>query len=262
MKKTTRFLSIVLVFVMAALACCSCGKVTPEEKMMTAIENAQAAKKGDVTVKIGSNMVVGEVSMDIPMEIIMQYDFTDDTNPLLAMDMSFTMEGKGVSIKTYYKDGYRYLSTFAGNTKSPMQADEMRNESTAGKILDLAKVAVDTAEITENDDGSLSITMNVDGEQHSEAILATFDATIEDLLEGTDIKAYDSVINMEIDKDGKITKTKISFDISMVTEEGNVYLDYIIEIDYKTITDDFTVVFPDDLDTYVIPQTTPLDSVA
>ncbi len=54
---------------MAALACCSCGKVTLEEKMMTAIENAQAAKKGDVTVKIGSNMVVGDVYLDYTIEL-------------------------------------------------------------------------------------------------------------------------------------------------------------------------------------------------
>lgn len=262
MKKTTRFLSIVLAVIMAALVCCSCGKVktTPEKKIQTAIENAQAAKKGEVNVKTVTNTVIGEESENIPMEFTMQYDLTDDKNPLYAIDMTFTNNGNDRNIKGYFKDGYSYTSNNGENTKSLMREDEMISEATAVKILDLAKVAIDIAEITENDDGSFSVKMNVDGEQHKEDIIATLN-DIEEFLEGTDITTDDSVINMEIDKDGNITKAKMSLGVSMVTEEGNVYVTCTIEIDYAIIADDFAVEFPDDLDTYIIPQTTPVDTV-
>lgn len=252
MKTTTKIISIVLSFVMVMLLCCSCGKATPEERFQTAIDNAQALKKSDVDVTINATITSAGVTMDMPMTMSMKSDVTDENNPVIAMDMTISMTGMQIAMNYYYKDGYAYTSVMGEKVKTAMSYDEMMEENSTGveNIFALEEDMLKSAEITENDDGTLSVKMNLDGTDYKDTILSMVDESIADVFGGGEITLDDSVIEMTIGKDDNVEKISMTVVMKMTVEGVETSVSYAMEFVYNEIGDDFEVELPADLDTY------------
>lgn len=252
MKKSTKILSIVLSFVMVMLLCCSCGKATPEERLQAAFDTANSAKKFDIDYTFGISVTVEGETMEIPMTIGMQVDNTDEANPVMAMDMTMTMLGMQIPMNYYYKDGYAYTSVMGQKVKTAMSYEDMMAENGTGveDMLALTKEALDKAEITENEDGSLSVKMALNGADYKDALLAIVGEDMFDTFGAEAFAFTDCSVEIAVGTDDNIEKMSMTIGMTMTIEGVEATASCEAEVVYNAIGGDFTVELPTDLDTY------------
>lgn len=265
MKKTLKFVSMLLIIAMALSFFTSCG-MKPEERFAKAMEKSASATKIHSVANVDMDMSISLAGQtqdtSVSSKIDFRGDFTDEGDPLISILTKATVGGTTTQTDTYYKDGYMYTRTGDNMIKVKMSFDEMMNgEAGTTDFTDLfayAKETPDSVTITENENGTLTVELPLTNEEHGELINELMGNELKDSFgESTKVSFEDTVAVMTIDKNNEITsmkmdlKMKLSYRISNRTARINIT--YKFDIEYRHISDDFSVYTPSPADNYKEP---------
>lgn len=256
MRKITKILSLVLVFAMLTLALASCS-ATAEERVMAAMAKMAVAKKTDCTAIMETETTIAGMSYSIPVTMAMKLDASNAESPMAQIETSVVnpLTGQATVTTMFYKDGYLYTNAGDYKTKVKVSFEDMVSSNTGldmQAIFEEKKDAIDDSfEITENEDGSLTVKMTVTKSEFATDLEDFANEIAGSLGEGQAVEISDTVFEFTIDKGNNITELKTAITVSILAG-GQVISSNTTKFTnkYNAIGADFGITFPTDLDTY------------
>jgi hypothetical protein len=218
-------------------------------------EAASAAMNEAVSIEMDMNttmnMKSGEEGSDFgfKMEGNIKTIKKSDTEFEMEMRQTTDMLGASSETVTYFKDGYMYIEMDGERIKMelPME-DALAQANNSAMVFDQSAIQKSSSKDT---DGGKEIVFTVSGDALKDYIEQGTAGALAGLNEGVDINYGDSIITAVIDKDINMVSLSLSmsFDIAAVEEGESVTTEITIDM-FNISTDNITIDFPADLDSY------------
>lgn len=206
MKKIISAISLLLVFSMVAVMCCSCANIfisqealaSISERILEGVNKISVATALDAQMKIKASMSVNAmsfISIELPAKATARFNITDKNNPSAYFDMGLDIDESQIStvirgadffgasnlnMSFYYSDGYTYTSGNFGeekyNTKMKTDVDEFSslpalNFADMRNLVFFDESMIKSASLKNGRDGSLTAKVTVDGKKASVAVI-------------------------------------------------------------------------------------------
>ena len=238
MKKFTA-IALVLVMLVSLFALTSC-----EEKKLTAyslVSDAVAKMEtldsfeADMEIKMGVETM--GVSMDVPMQYNVKAAGLKGDNPVTFSTVSMTMMGMTMKTEAYTEGEWCYITAFGQNMK--MKAGENTEEydgyaDIESVIKELPEDILSDVEITENSDGTKTVSGAVSDEKFAEIYKSFVDEMSASAAEGeevSEVSVTNAKVTVTVDKNGYISVYGISFDMNLKAESEGMSLEMKASVD-------------------------------
>jgi lipoprotein len=238
MKKFTA-IALVLVMLVSLFALTSC-----EEKKLTAyslVSDAVAKMEtldsfeADMEIKMGVETM--GVSMDVPMQYNVKAAGLKGDNPVTFSTVSMTMMGMTMKTEAYTEGEWCYITAFGQNMK--MKAGENTEEydgyaDIESVIKELPEDILSDVEITENSDGTKTVSVAVSDEKFAEIYKSFVDEMSASAAEGeevSEVSVTNAKVTVTVDKNGYISVYGISFDMNLKAESEGMSLEMKASVD-------------------------------
>ena len=221
MKKFTSLILIVLSLLMM-LSLASCNKETTSEIINNAVKKTNALKEYEAKMDIVIDMSMAGMTMNIPMNVVTKVKNADTDTPTVLATTKTSVFGQEITTETYMDDEYVYVSMDGEGYKMSIE-DSDGEYDYASDIDDMLKNLpndlIENIELTKNNDGSLTLNVNIP----KEAFVEIFDDFVEDMNEASGGASIDGVeiSNCKVAitvKDDYIKNYDISFNMEMTVE--------------------------------------------
>lgn len=242
MKKITA-LALVLVMLVSLFALTSC-----EEKKATAytlVTDAVAKMEtldsfeADMDIKMGIDMM--GVSMDVPMQYNVKAAGLKGDNPVSLSTVSMSMMGMTIKTEAYTEGEWCYITAFGEGMKMKVgegteEYDGFSNVQSVMKAL--PEDILSDVEITENSDGTKTVSVAVSDEKFAEIYKSFVDEMSSSATDGenvSDISVTNAKVSITVDKNGYVSVYSINFDMNMKLDEDGMSVEMKASVD-MTVT--------------------------
>ena len=257
MKK--KMLGMLLVITMLLTACTSNPTEETTEDVFAYYQIANELIEGLRTVEMRNELNIdiriGEDEFSMPMINLVSANTISETEIEYAAAMIMPLDGGNsdadLVTETYYKDGYMYMNMYGDKIKAAVPVEDIANEVLVSAALAFEREAIKSQSMVDSGDGK-EITMTLDSDMMAETL-----AGITESLRGQidmfglmEFTYSDINLSLVTDGDGRMKTFSFEFDMSFVMdgEDGRATFRTVNEI---LATENVTVDFPLDLDTYI-----------
>lgn len=224
---------------------------TPETKVIKAVEKMQNEKQVDMVVDINADIYSGDQTITLQQRMEIQSDATKTDNPLSAMRSTTFVNSNTYVVNSYYKDGYSYAESEYSKIKTAVDFDEFQKEymKLTEDLVINPKEDVPNATIKKRDNGDIHAKFDISGEKFTSVISNLLEEWIGEFSLNLDSNSVCS-LTVVVGKNNTIEQMQFDYNFSIDCNGSTVNIDYEAIYSYNKIDDDFTIVFPEDLDTY------------
>jgi len=244
-------IGLVLAALMLAASLTACNEKVSAygayEKMNTAMGKVESI---EMTVDGSIAMTAMGETMDIEMSGTMKEVILSETEAEMEMYMDMVMFGETIPTVSYYKDGYMYQEMYGMKYKTAMGIEEALSQM-GTENLTFSEEAIKESDVTDVDGGK-QISFTLDGAALNDILAGA--GTLSELAalfgEDGEMAFGDVTYVVNVDKDYVMKSCEMRFDMTMTVEGEAIEMAYTMTMKVVS-TNDVTVTFPDDLDTYV-----------
>lgn len=245
---------IISLILALSLMCCvlsACGGQTPQQLVSAAMEKTTALDAMDAVMEMSVSMEMNDLSMTVPMTYEIQATDMQSDNPKMLIGLTMKLDIAGfatdVDMDIYSADGWAYIASNGSGYK--VKATAMEGQLGADASTDmimqmLPEELLKDAESQKNDDGSQTVTVNIDGETFSklyEELINSLNSTTGTSV--TSLTISDAVVKITV-KDGYVSVYDMDFTMNMDVAGTAVKADASASVTYKNPGKDVTITPP------------------
>ncbi len=190
-----------------------------------------------VSADISIDMVMNMMGMEIPASITATIagDYSDTENPIVKTTMKYDALGVVSEEISYTADGWEYIVSDGDSYKLESDPD-----NDGANLVDPLPLSVfEGAEFTQNDDGSLTVTVVVPAEEFNNVSLGLAESISDGMGDITDMTATFTV------KDGYLTGYELAMTMSTVSEGVTMDTEMTITITFTILGEKITITPPE-----------------
>ena len=197
------------------------------------------------------------IALSTEVKAMLQADCNKADDPQFHLSIAFISGKTTEEARIYYNGGYAYINADGQRHKSPDTDEKIVN---AFSVFPLKKLIADeaealfaSAEVKQNDDGSLTATTILSTSEHLEKIQKFLYAFSDDYTIPTADEYKDTTLSVMMNSDGTLLSYEVNVELPY-TDDSETFntVNYAIHATENAITDDFSIEIPseDILQTY------------
>ncbi len=244
MKKRIFSLTLALLMIAGLLCVSSCTKPETAYTLINgAVKKTEALDDLDMTMKMDMAMEVMGIDVTVPMNYDIKATGLKSETPTYRMNMTMSVFGMDMTVDAYVDGNNCYVSTREAlsdevvNAKMSLEqfaADNETIESVQSLVQPLDEELLADKEIVVNEDGSKTVSLELDEETFNRIFDAFVDSAVaaaaEDA-EGMQISMSNIKLDMTVGEDGYFDSYRIAFDMTMTVEEAGLSMDMDCHVD-------------------------------
>lgn len=238
------------VMVLAMTGCSDSGKPDVKKIYQDAITKSEQIKSADMDSVVKIDMDMGGMTIGVTVDADIK--FTQNDNKIeMIMNASTELMGQSVVVDYYFTNGYYYMNMAGQKVKYPMDLDEITEQIEAQAAGLTPAEYLDNMELTEQENGDYKITYTIRDEMMALFMDSALASAGDAIPAGSDMTVNNVSGELVVDKDSNIKSQSISMDFKAIIEGTEANMTMKMDMVYKATGGDVTLVFPDDLDTYI-----------
>ncbi len=196
-----------------------------ETELSNAITKTEDLNDIDMSYVIKIKMEMPGVTIDMPINMVMQAKNMDSNDPIMYMSMEYSVMGEEYTMINYHENGWDYTvdNGESYKTESSVSADDEDEDSTDNPFMtDLSDkdiLDMDKLTYTNNADGSRTVTVSVDNEKFQEVFAEAMEWLDEFAMMGDDgeITISDATVDYTI-KNGYVVSYNLKYTMTMTID--------------------------------------------
>lgn len=236
-----KFTAVALVLVMLvslfALTSCEGKKLTAYALISDAVAKTNTLDSFEADMEIKMGVETMGVSMDVPMQYNVKAAGLKGDNPVTFSTVSMTMMGMTIKTEAYTEDEWCYITVFGQNMK--MKTGENTEEydgyaDIESVVKALPEDILSDVEITENGDGTKTVSVVVSDEKFAEIYKSFVDEMCSSAAEGeevSEVSVTNAKVTITVDENGYVSVYGISFDMNITAESEGMSLEMKASVD-------------------------------
>ena len=224
-----------------ALTSCEEKKLTAYSLVSDAVAKMETLDSFEADMDIKMGIETMGVSMDVPMQYNVKAAGLKGDNPVTFSTVSMTMMGVTMKTEAYTEGEWCYITAFGQGMK--MKAGENTEEydgyaDIESVIKEIPEDILSDVEITENSDGTKTVSVAVSDEKFTELYQSLVDEMSASAMEGEavlDVSVTNANVTVTVNKDGYVSVYGVSFDMNLKVESEGASVETVSSVD-MTIT--------------------------
>lgn len=244
MKKWMSLLLVLGLLCSLPLSLGSCAK-KPAAIVVEALAKTAALEEYEAEMVMKVVMEVNGEKVEIPVEMDMKVKDAKSDHPKAFVEMEMEVMGTGVNTDVYVEGEWAYISMGAIQYKAKAEDAGMEPTYSEDMLKEIPSEILETAEVVENADGSVTLSMNVPEDMFEDI----FDEMIESMNETagasfTDLKLKDTHVKITV-KDGYVTVYTMDYTMEMTVMGSTMEAQASAVMTYKNIGLPVTITPPE-----------------